>query len=222
MECPHCQVHIHPNFWETRLSDATGEQRVGRRQGLSLYWAVSHMECPSCHDAILVLNSTDAKGDPHVGGRLIHPRTANRAKAPPELPKDLAEDFNEACLVLSDSPKASAALSRRCLQGVLRDKGFTQKDLALAIDAVLASNQLPSSLAGNLDAVRNIGNFAAHPMKNSSSGSILAVEPEEAEWNLDVLEELFDFFYVQPKKAEQKRAALDAKLAAAGKPAMKT
>ncbi|WP_245163755.1 DUF4145 domain-containing protein [Burkholderia glumae] len=107
------------------------------------------------------------------------------------------------------------------MQMVLRENGFTQKDLAPAIDAALASNSLPTAIADNLDAIRNIGNFAAHPMKDTSTGQILPVEPHEAEWNLDVLEELFDFFYVQPEKAKQRRAALDAKLAAAGKPPMK-
>lgn len=86
---------------------------------------------------------------------------------------------------------------------------------------MLASKQLPSAIAENLDAVRNIGNFAAHPMKDTSSGAIMPVEPEEADWNLDVIEELFDIFYVQPELAKRKRASLDAKLAAAGKPPMK-
>ena len=48
-----------------------------------------------------------------------------------------------------------------------------------------------------------------------------AVQPGESEWNLDVLEALFDFYFVQPELLKQKRAALDAKLNEAGKPKMK-
>jgi hypothetical protein len=33
-----------------------------------------------------------------------------------------------------------------------------------------------------LDAIRTIGNFAAHPIKSTSSGEIVDVEPGEAEW----------------------------------------
>ena len=55
------------------------------------------------------------------------------------------------------------------------------------------SGKLPSHLTGSLDAVRNIGNVAAHPTKSEASGEIIDVEPGEAEWNLDVLESLFDF-----------------------------
>jgi len=65
--------------------------------------------------------------------------------------------------------------------------------------------------------VRLIGNFAAHPVKSQKSGEILDVEPGEAEWTLDVLEELFDFYFVQPAKLQAKRAALNAKLVEAGK-----
>jgi hypothetical protein len=80
---------------------------------------------------------------------------------------------------------------------------------------------LPSYLAESIDAVRNIGNFAAHSMKSQHSGEILDVEPGEAEWNLEVLESLFDFYFVQPAILKAKRAALDAKLGEAGKPPMK-
>ncbi len=58
-------------------------------------------------------------------------------------------------------------------------------------------------------------------MKSTSTGEILPVEPGEAEWNLDVLEALFDFYYVQVAVAAKKKAALNAKLADAGKPPMK-
>jgi hypothetical protein len=94
-------------------------------------------------------------------------------------------------------------------------------DLASEIQQVLDSGKLPTHLAESIDAVRNIGNFAAHPLKSRHSGEVLEVEPGEAEWNLDVLEGLFDFYYVQPAVLKKKRAALDKKLGDAGKPPMK-
>jgi len=151
----------------------------------------------------------------------IYPLAPERAPAPPEVPLHLAEDFNEAGAVLEASPKASAALSRRCLQALLRDRNFAQRDLAPAIDALLASKQLPSWLADNVDSIRNVGNFAAHPLKDTNTGAIVEVEPQEAEWNLEVLEGLFDFYYVQPAKDAARRVAMNAKLQAAGKPPMK-
>jgi Domain of unknown function (DUF4145) len=78
------------------------------------------------------------------------------------------------------------------------------------------SGKLPSYLAESLDGVRNIGNFAAHPTKSKASGEIIDVEPGEAQWNLDVLESLFDFYFTQPAVLKEKRDALDAKLKEAG------
>lgn len=134
----------------------------------------------------------------------------------------ITEDYSEACTVLSDSPKASAALSRRCLQHLIREKiGIKKRTLNDEIQAVLESGQLPSHIADDLDSVRAVGNFATHPIKSESTGEIVAVELGEAEWNLAVLESLFDFYYVAPAKTAAKRQAMNAKLKDAGKPTLK-
>ncbi|OYV83420.1 MAG: hypothetical protein B7X04_04345 [Parcubacteria group bacterium 21-54-25] len=160
-----------------------------------------------------------------IGGReityeLAYPKGVSRAPLPPEVDDPvLVSDYKEACLVLADSPKASAALSRRCLQRLLREKaGITPADLSAEIDEVIASSGLPASLAGSLDNVRVVGNFAAHPTKSKSSGEVLDVEPSEAEWNLEVVEELMDFYFVRPARMQKKKEAINQKLQAAGKP----
>jgi hypothetical protein len=152
----------------------------------------------------------------------VWPKGVARSPVPPEVPPGIAEDYKEACLVLSDSPKASAALSRRCLQKLLRQSaGVKPGDLSAEIQQVLDGGKLPSDIAENIDAIRNIGNFAAHPNKSKSTGEVVPVEPHEAEWNLEVLESLFDFYYVQPAKAKARRDALNKKLADTGKPPVK-
>lgn len=216
MKCPHCQVEVHADFRDAYLNGNTGS--IGQEDDKGTGWYSRTMVCPSCLKAVIELVKTWAgKSDRW----LVYPRNASRPPAASEVPSLLAEDFNEACAVLSHSAKASAALSRRCLQSLLRLQGFTQKDLAPAIQALLDTKQLPSWLGDNVDAIRNIGNFAAHPLKDTNTGAILPVEVEEAEWNLEVLEGLFDFYYVQPAKDAAKRAAFNAKLQAAGKPPIK-
>lgn len=149
----------------------------------------------------------------------VWPKGVARAPVPVEVPPEIAEDYKEACLVLADSPKASAALSRRCLQNVLRTAaGAKHPTLDAEIKQVLATRTLPSGIAENLDQVRVIGNFGAHPMKDTTTGEIVDVEPHEAEWNLDVLESLFDFYYVQPALAKAKKDIINKKLVAAGRP----
>ncbi|WP_457663909.1 DUF4145 domain-containing protein [Sinorhizobium medicae] len=123
-------------------------------------------------------------------------------------------------MVLSISPKASAALSRRCLQAVLRAHGYKTKDLAKEIDLLLhetdPTKAIPQSLRTVVDAVRNFGNFSAHPITDVTTLQIIDVQPEEAEWCLEVLDECFEHFYVRPARAAARKAALDAKLSQAG------
>jgi hypothetical protein len=215
MKCPHCSVEIHEGFREDQIYNANG---LGREDETSTFWKAMYMVCPACKKAIIYLRKAWSNEEDVW---LVYPKSSVRPPAAPEVPAELANDYNEAGAVLPHSAKASAALSRRCVQSLLRAQGYTQKDLAPAIQAVLDAKQLPSWLAENLDAIRNIGNFAAHPMKDSNTGAVVEVEPHEAEWNLEVLEGLFDFYYVQPAKDAAKRAAFNAKLAAVGKPPMK-
>ena len=221
MKCPHCQVEIHEGFRRESLTHDHYSTTIGKHGGEPTSWGTATMICPACEEAIIKVRRTLSGNTSSALEYAVYPQYIVRPIAPKEVPQHIADDFNESCLVVSYSPKASAALSRRCLQGVLADKGYNDHNLVNAIKAAIDSKQLPSSVSENLDAVRNIGNFAAHPLKNTGAGLIQAVEPHEAEWNLDVLEELFDFFYVQPERSKQRRAALDAKLAAQGKPPMK-
>jgi hypothetical protein len=181
--------------------------------------------CPECGKVVVTAVAVGERGKPDVTIDVqLWPDGSSRP-VPPEVEAEaagLASDFREAVTVLPKSKKASAALSRRCLQFLLVHKaGAKQKDdLSNQIDHALPS--LPSGLAANVDAIRQVGNFAAHPTKSTATGEIVDVEDGEAEWLLDVLEELFDFYYVAPAQAKAKRDALNAKLAALGKPGLKT
>jgi hypothetical protein len=220
VKCPHCVVEFHADvMWEYLSSDVEGQ------------WFIEMYECPNpaCKKLTfyLVLGALGRKvtteGVDAIRRRiLVHPKGSHRPPVPPLVPEELAEDYTEACIVLPDSAKASAALSRRCLQNLLREVAKVKPGhLAGEIQEVLDGGTLPSHIAEAVDAIRNIGNFAAHPTKSESTGEILPVEPGEAEWNLDVLEALFDFYFVQPEVLRKKREALDAKLKAAGKSPMK-
>jgi hypothetical protein len=108
---------------------------------------------------------------------------------------------------------SAAAVYSHLLHDFLNIK---DRDLATEIEKLLDSNKLPSGLAEEVDAVRHIGNFAAHPIKSSHTGEIVDVEPHEADWVLTVLEGLSDFYFVQPAKSKARRDALNAKLQEAG------
>jgi hypothetical protein len=156
---------------------------------------------------------------------MVYPRATNRKPTPKEVPDDIKEDYEEACMVLSTSTKASAALSRRCLQAILQSQGYTQRNLVNQIEALLGEDdpakKIPQALRETVHAVRSFGNFAAHPVTDQTTLQIIAVEPNEAEWCLEILEEMFDHYYVKPERSRARKSALDAKLKAAGRPRSK-
>lgn len=233
MKCRHCNTIIPDQFtnvanWQTPEVNS----REGRFLAHSATWSTSAQRCPECHEAIIYLRRTyqvhvDPTAQPNQRVTqhripsyefLAFPQRSTRP-IPPEVTPPYREDFEEACAVLPTSPKASAALSRRLLQAILRDKAATRsKDLNDQIEEVLNSGTLPSHISGGLHAVRQIVNFAAHTMKSTVTGAILDVEPGEAEWNLDILESLFDFYFVAPAADAKRKADLNLKLKAAGKP----
>ena len=95
---------------------------------------------------------------------LIYPRTNERALAPTDVPANIAEDFNEAALILHFSPKASAALSRKCLQATLREiKSIHHGSLDSEINQAI--RLFPSYIGDTIDAIRKMGNFTSYPKR---------------------------------------------------------
>jgi len=186
--------------------------------------------CTACGRLILFLRRTvwerwTGAGDRGIRAQkdtMVWPTGGARSRLPKEVPPKHAKEYREAALVLSGSAKASAAISRRCLQLLLREAaGVKPCDLAAEIQEVLDRKMLPTHLAEAIDAIRTLGNFAAHPIKSKNTGEIISVEPGEAEWLLDTLDGLFDFFFVRPAVLNRKRDALNKKLADAGKSPLK-
>ena len=221
MRCPHCLVTILAQPWNLSLGS-----------DIDFNWSIVGFLCPSCsrHVLQLLMKQPPSPGHPPRGGvapipvnavsYLIHPKATSRQPVPAEVPEEFTADYKEACLVLADSPKASAALSRRCLQYILQEKSGakTQNNLAKTIEEVIDDPKTPHGVADSLDMVRNIGNFSAHPNKSTNTGEIVPVEPVEAEWCLDVIEMLFELYFVRPSEIQRRRDRVNEKLADTGKP----
>jgi hypothetical protein len=217
MNCPHCGIAFHDEWTKQPLrSFVKADGTVG-------IWSTQTTLCPACKK--LTIEIEEHNGERRLQTFWVYPTNIFRKPTPQEVPTDIKNDYEEACKVLPISEKASAALSRRCLQAILRGKGYAQKDLANQIDALLnetvPAKVIPSALRETVDAIRNFGNFSAHPVTDQTTLQVIEVEPGEAEWCLDILEDMFDHYYVKPEQAKARKAALDAKLSAAGKPPSK-
>ena len=223
MICPNCNIGI--RFESSGTSSVYPIEGKQKNYGFD----VAHGFCPECHHLIVCIRTGtyfdhdfDTREMMNHALEIIHPLPSGSRPIEPEVPAPFSADFDEACRVLPVSAKASAAMSRRILQHILRDQlGIKKHALDKEIEAFIQRPGVPSQLAGAVDAIRTIGNFAAHPQKNLNSGEIIDVEPGEAEWLIDVLESLFDFVFVQPARLEARKEALNAKLQLAGKPTLK-
>ena len=134
-------------------------------------------------------------------------------------------DYVDAAKVLDISPKASAMLSRRVLQAILLEQGYADYQLADQIGAVLKEKDpdriLPRAIRRTVDAIRNFGNFSAHPTTDVTTQQAIDVEPAEAAWCLEIVSALFDHYYIRPATDRKRLDELNQKLANAGKPPVK-
>ena len=97
------------------------------------------------------------------------------AKPQPEyIPESIRQDYEEACKIESLSPKASATLARRCLQGMIRDFcGISDSSLHREIEELkvkFGNNKLPQGVTNEsieaIDNARKVGNIGAHMEKD--------------------------------------------------------
>lgn len=226
MLCPHCGLGIHFEEYDNKpVYPYDREDRNGI--GVEL----AHGFCPQCDEIIVILREGEYVKYDDYDERLlsiskeeiVYPKLPLTKALDNSIPEMYREDYAEARNVLPFSPKASAAITRRMLQHILREHyGIHKGTLDREIEVFIHLGQIPSHITEAVDAVRNVGNFAAHPLKDTNTGEIMAVEPGEAEWLLEVIESLLDFSFVQPTRIQERRDKLNKKLDAMGKPPLKS
>ena len=217
MKCPHCQVEFHDQ-WRNALWTVGSPRPISDRLDSSGEDAAIYVQstlCPRCNKRTVRITRTV---DDDVEEYVAYPRNATGRTAPAEVPEPLRSDYAEAVAVIDLSPQASAALARRIVQQVLAGKGgYEQRTLARQIGAFVEDERTPSELSDNLHYLREIGNFAAHPIESEHTGEIMPVGPGEAEWALEVVDGLFDYYFVAPGKDEARRREFDGRAADAGR-----
>lgn len=128
---------------------------------------------------------------------------------PDYIPKPLVQDYEEACQIKELSPKASATLARRCLQGMIRD--FWEVDISsnkLFDEIESIKEKVDPIIWKAIDSVRKIGNIGAHMERNVDI--IIDVDPGESEKLIWLLELLFKEWYIhRHEREEQLKEILD-------------
>lgn len=130
----------------------------------------------------------------------------SEAKVLPDyIPKPIQNDYYEACRIRDLSPKASATLARRCLQGMIRNFwGIKKARLKNEIDEL--EDKVDADTWTSIDAVRSVGNIGAH--MEADINIIVDVEPGEAQLLIGLIEQLVDDWYVTRENRRKRTEAL--------------
>lgn len=152
--------------------------------------------CPDCHRTSILLSGV---GESVKGIEIpVFPRS-KAIKFPEYIPQQIRQDYEEACAIVNLSPKASATLARRCLQGMIRD--FWNINKNNLNDAIKALNGIiPAAQWRVLNDLRQIGNIGAHMEKDVNL--IVDIDPTEAEKLLKLVEHLLKNWYIERHEQE--------------------
>lgn len=207
--CPHCQRHVTiTNTISGNHTTLYHKNADGRYTLIATFIVCPN---PKCMKYTLDVRLHKSEENPHrsedrikelvKSWRLVPPSSAK--VFPDYIPKPLIDDYTEACLIKENSPKASATLARRCLQGILRDYwGVKPGRLVDEIEEIKDKTDHLTWEA--IDAVRKVGNIGAHMEKDINL--IVDVEPNEAELLINLIETLFTDWYIN---REERRKRLE-------------
>lgn len=159
----------------------------------------------SLHDHVLIANKWIDKLPAKHKWQLIP--AAEMKVFPSYVPEPITGDYIEACFIRDLSPKASATLSRRCLQGMIRH--FWNIKKARLVDEIEAlSDKVDPMTWAAIDAVRMIGNIGAHMEKDIDV--IVDVDPGEAQLLISLIETLVQDWYITKHEREKRLAGIAA------------
>lgn len=222
-KCPYCGLgqvisddRLH-QAWRTQWAAGWKDKRG--RPGVFVRSIVCAND--ACRELTLIATLGTAKGgdddevmSPFRSWKLLPPSSAK--PQPDCIPKPIRDDYEEACAIRDLSPKASATLTRRCLQGMIRDFCGIAKnrlideigELRKRVQEGNAPTGVTSDSVEAIDHVRGIGNIGAHMEKDIDV--IVDVDPGEAQILIELVENLFDEWYIAREARIQRFAKLKA------------
>jgi hypothetical protein len=230
MKCPVCSENTPDTFWQPFTATPEGggltdglrvepPEGVGSTVGLQFIYCAN----PKCKQLVIRASETShlpphAVDDPEALTRtwFVRPRLARR-EIDQLVPEPFRTDYLEAAAILDASPRMSGVLSRKILGDLLeRYAELKFNSLKKQIDGFIDDTTRPYELRENLHYLREIGDFGAHTQTDERE-QIIDVGREEAEWTLDVIDGLFDYFIVSPERSKKLRGGMAEKIKQAGR-----
>lgn len=199
--CPYCRsISAHTWYYGLGCNNVKSGTTSNGQPILLPEFAIIRATCNSCgKDSIWKKERKSQKET------LVIPKSTGSIDSPnPDMPDKIAKIYNEAALVLNDSPRASAALARLAIDELTAQLDTEGSNLNDRIGK-LVEKGLPIEIQQSLDIVRVIGNNAVHPGKIDVSDNT-----EMATALLELLNIIVDNRISQPKKIAEMYANLPA------------
>ena len=202
-QCPYCSM-VMPINSQTRVrryisftENTYYTDAHGNRVPVDTCIYVDFYKCANCEEYTISANGVGEI----VSGLSFQLRPKSLAKQFPDyIPEAIRNDYEEACAIVNLSPKASATLSRRCLQGMIHDFwGIKLKNLNQEITAL--KDNIPADLWSSIDALRQLGNIGAHMEKDTDV--IVDIDPNEAESLIKLIELLMKEWYINREERKK-------------------
>lgn len=153
--------------------------------------------CPNCRKYTVISTLIGSSYNKQVKV-MLYPDSIAKV-FPDYVPLQIRNDYEEAYKILHLSPKSSATLSRRCIQGMIRDKwSINCKNLYQEIDAI--KDKIEPSIYNSIDALRQLGNIGAHMEQDINL--IIDIDPDEAVKLVKLVEILIQQWYIVPHDRE--------------------
>ena len=154
-------------------------------------------ECREYTFSLSICEAIPTSGGGYAMGAVQHVwqlvPSAQMQVLPDYVPEAIIADYKEACLIAALSPKASATLARRCLQGMIRD--FWKVKPARLVDEIKAiEDHVDADAWRAIEAVRSVGNIGAHMEKDINV--IVDVDPRRGQAPDWLIESLVAEWYV--------------------------
>ena len=228
--CPHCERAVTITDDGSCSFELYIGKAEGRRTLRCLFLVCPNPDCQKIALTVTLYESVRADtGQENLGKKLEHWNLvpSSRAKTfPSYIPQAILDDYREACLIQDLSPKASATLSRQCLQNILRDFWSVKPGRLLdeidqikdkvddrtwkAIDSVCKLDQIKDKVDDltwkAVDSARKLGSIRARMKKDIAV--IPDVEPEEAQLLIGLIERLLFDWYIARRKGKLRMSSV--------------
>ena len=195
--CPYCSMTMSVNSSTKSVQTPSFKFNYNNYPYDESCIEIVFFHCPNCNQYTILANGAGSAVK-DIG--TINIRPISQAKMFPDyIPLAIRQDYTEACAIVYLSPKASATLSRRCLQGMIRDFwNIQESNLSKAISQL--EGLIPAQQWTVINGLRRLGNIGAHMEKDINL--IVDIDPCEAQKLIKLIEHLLEQWYINRHEQE--------------------